>query len=135
MPTPVFVLTVSTAVLWGVAAIRVWLVLPQQRQPLAVAFLAVPVVGLVFVAFGGPAVGNMAMGLATVVGLGFWLLTGLKPERAVEFPDEEPEARVTHRSGELLMRRQLSVVGAVALLMVILAITLPWLRDVPWLSG
>jgi len=33
------------------------------------------------------------------------------------------------------MRWQLSVVGAVVLLMAILAITLPWLRDVPWLTG
>ena len=135
LPTLVFVLTVSTVVLWGGAAVRVWLVLPPHRQQLAVACLAVPVVGLVFVAFGGPAVGDVVMGLATVVGLGFWLSTGLKPEQAVEFHDQEPDERVTHRGGELLMRRQLSVVGTVVLLMAILAITLPWLRDVPWLSG
>jgi hypothetical protein len=134
MPTLVFMLTVSTAVLWGGAAVRVWLVLPPRRQPLAVPYLAVPVVGLVFVAFGGPAVGDMAMGLATVVGLAFWLGTGFRPERAVEFPDEEPDEPVTHRGGELLMRRQLSVVGAVGLLMVILAITFPWLWTVPWLG-
>jgi hypothetical protein len=67
-----------------------------------------------------------------VVGLAFWLSTGLKPERAVEFRGDEPPERVTHRTGQLLLRRQLSVVGAVALLTVILAITLPWLRDVPW---
>ena len=132
MPTLVFVLTVTTVVLWGGAAIRVWLTLPPRRQPLAVAYLAVPVVALTFVAFGGAAVGDVVTGLATIVGLAFWLSTGLKPERAVEFRGDEPPERVTHRTGQLLLRRQLSVVGAVALLTVILAITLPWLRDVPW---
>ncbi|WP_043723766.1 hypothetical protein [Kutzneria sp. 744] len=132
MPTLVFMLTVATVVLWGGAAIRVWLTLPPPKQPLAVAYLAVPVVGLAFVAFGGP-VGDLVMGLAAIMGLVFWLTTGLRPERAVEIRDEEP-ARNTHRSGELLMRRQLSVVGAVVLLMVILIITLPWLRDVQWLT-
>src|SRR3954468_16891290 len=132
MPTLVFMLTVATSVLWGGAALRVWLKLPPPQQPLAVAYPAVPVVSLAFVAFGG-AVGDLVMGLAAVLGLLFWLHTGLKPEQAVEWPEQEPE-RITHRSGELLMRRQLSTVGAVVLLMVILIITLPWLRDVPWLT-
>ncbi|MFC0431696.1 hypothetical protein [Kutzneria buriramensis] len=132
MPTLVFVLTVATVVLWGGATVRVWLVLPPHRQPLAVAYLAVPVVALAFVAFGGEAVGDMVTGLATIIGLVFWLSTGLKPERAVEFRGDEPPERITHRTGQLLLRRQLSVVGAVALLTVVLAITLPWLRDVPW---
>ncbi|HEY0499935.1 MAG TPA: hypothetical protein VGD48_29590 [Kutzneria sp.] len=130
MPTLVFLLTVAAAVLWGGAAIRVWLNLPQPKQPLAVAYLAVPVVGLAFVAFGG-VVGDLVMGLAAVLGLLFWLHTGLKPEQAVEWPEDEPE-RITHRTGELLMRRQLSTVGAMVLLIVILLITLPWLRDVQW---
>ena len=130
MPTLVFMLTIAAAVLWGGAAIRVWLKLPQPKQPLAVVYLAVPVAGLVFVAFGGP-LGDLAMGVAALVGVLLWLHTGLKPEQAVEWPEEEP-ARITHRTGELQLRRQLSTVGAVALLMVILLITLPWLRDVPW---
>src|SRR4051794_31659437 len=115
MPTLVFMLMVATVVLWGGAAIRVWLKLPPPKQPLAVAYLAVPVGGLAFVAFGGP-VGDLVMGVAAIVGLVFWLHTGLEPERAVAIRDEEPK-RITHRSGELLMRRQLSVVGAVVLLM------------------
>ncbi|GAA3434634.1 hypothetical protein [Kutzneria kofuensis] len=133
MPTLVFMLTIATVVLWGVAALLVWLRLPPPRQPVAVAYLAVPVVALTFVAFGGEAVGDVVMGLAAVVGLVLWLDTGLRPEEAIEFHEEEPE-RITHRTGELLMRRQLSVVGATALLMVILIITLPWLRDVQWLT-
>jgi hypothetical protein len=130
MPTLVFILTVATAVLWGAAAIRVWLKLPPAKQPLAVAYLAVPVVGLAFVAFGG-AVGTLVTGLAAILGVLCWLHTGLKPEQAVEWPEEEPE-RITHRSGELLLRRQLSTVGLMVLLIVILLITLPWLRDVQW---
>ena len=132
MPTLVFMLTIATVVLWGGAAIRVWLHLPQPKQPLAVAYLAVPVAGLAFVAFGG-ALGDLVMGLATIVGVLFWVHTGFKPEQAVEWPEEEPE-RITHRTGELLMRRQLSTVGAMVLLIVILVITLPWLRDVQWLT-
>ena len=134
MPTLVFTLTVSTAVLWGLAAIRIWLKLPPHRQPLAVAYLAVPVAGLTFVAFGGAAIGDAVMGVATIVGLAFWLSTGFRPEHAVEFHGDKPPARTTHQSGELLMRRQLSVVGAMGLLLVILTITLPWLRDVPWFT-
>ncbi|HTI23123.1 MAG TPA: hypothetical protein VL652_19175 [Kutzneria sp.] len=132
MPTLVFMLTIATVALWGGAAIRVWLKLPPPQQPLAVVYLAVPVGGLAFVAFGG-AVGDLVMGLGTIMGVLFWLHTGLKPEQAVEWPERDPE-RATHRSGELLMRRQLSTVGAVVLLMVILFITLPWLRDVQWLT-
>jgi hypothetical protein len=95
-----------------------------------VAYLAVPVAGLAFVAFGG-VVGDLVMGLAATVGVLCWLHTGLRPEQAVEWPEEEPE-RITHRTGELLMCRQLSTVGAMVLLIVILLITLPWLWDVQW---